>query len=85
MTGDAWFRPKRYGYGATPVNWKGWLFLAVMIAAFAGLGVLKPISSPLAWALGLATWFVILMVVGVWKTEGQWGWRWGARNKNRGT
>ena len=20
-----WFRPKRYGYGATPITWQGWL------------------------------------------------------------
>jgi hypothetical protein len=81
MSGDAWFRPKRYGYGATPVNWKGWLFVAVMVAAFWGFMVVKPVSSPIAWTLGIAAWFVILIVVSAWKTEGNWRWRWGGVNR----
>ena len=25
---DYWFRPKRYGHGASPANWKGWAAIA---------------------------------------------------------
>jgi tellurite resistance protein TehA-like permease len=31
-----WFRPKRFGYGATPCTWQGWAFtFMVVVAAFA--------------------------------------------------
>ena len=33
-----WFRPRRYGYGATPVTWEGWA-LTVGIAAVVALSV----------------------------------------------
>ena len=41
---DFWFRPKRYGYGAEPSNWKGWL------ATFAYLFVVAAITWPLMLA-----------------------------------
>ena len=35
-----WFKPKRYGYGATPVTWEGWAFTGLpMVFYFAGLAV----------------------------------------------
>jgi len=30
---EYWFRPKTYGYGATPVNWKGWASSLVAVVA----------------------------------------------------
>ena len=36
---DYWFTPKRYGYGATPANWKGW----VATLAFIGLVFVLPL------------------------------------------
>jgi len=27
-----WFRPKTYGYGAEPLNWKGWVAVLVYVA-----------------------------------------------------
>ena len=38
---EYWFKPKRYGYGATPTSWKGWA------AAFAYIVVLLS----LIWAV----------------------------------
>ena len=32
-----WFRPKRYGYGAEPANWMGWLAAGLFLVAFAVL------------------------------------------------
>jgi hypothetical protein len=26
-----WFRPKRYGYGATPITWEGWVFTLAIV------------------------------------------------------
>jgi hypothetical protein len=31
---DAWFRPKRYGLGWTPANWKGWVVTLGGVAIF---------------------------------------------------
>jgi len=28
----AWFRPKTYGYGYTPVRWQGWVSILVFVA-----------------------------------------------------
>jgi hypothetical protein len=78
-----WFKPKRYGYGARPVTWEGWL-LALSPAAVALLG---------SWWLaahgggegvpfvGLLV-LVLLMAAGAaliskHKTDGPWRWRWG--------
>ncbi len=35
-----WFKPKRYGYGATPVTWEGWAFTGLVVAILAGSGLL---------------------------------------------
>ena len=32
-----WFKPKTYGYGATPANWKGWAAVAGYVAVVTAL------------------------------------------------
>ena len=83
-----WFTPKRYGYGATPINWKGWaatMAFAAMIGA-ASLLLLRwqPNGGTGPGALQIAAWgAAVLMLTGGFialarmKTDGQWGWRWG--------
>ncbi len=83
-----WFKPKAYGYGATPSNWKGWAAVAVFVAVIVGLTL--PLlawpadmpASPKVWQV--ATWglMVALLTFGFVrlsraKTDGQWSWRWG--------
>jgi O-antigen/teichoic acid export membrane protein len=78
-----WFKPKRYGYGATPVTWEGWaltfgacatiLLVTLMVSVPAQVG-------PAMWTIWLAT--TITIVAGLWvisrrRTEGVWRWRWG--------
>ncbi len=79
-----WFKPKRYGYGATPVTWQGWAVVlgtvAVMVAASAYLRS----TEPGYWGLGLmfafdAVALIFLAIVTRRKTEGGWRWRWGGR------
>ena len=72
----AWFVPKRYGYGATPVSWQGWAITVAFIALalwviiyFAGrpdieIAILVPAT-------------IALLVVTAKKTRGGWRWRWG--------
>jgi uncharacterized membrane protein YbhN (UPF0104 family) len=93
--GDAmteyWFKPKRYGYGATPVTWQGWA--SSLAAAVALLIVFRfflfPIPGAAAhplWEVGLGV-VVAAAVVAVFnsfaksKTDGEWHWRWG-KNSN---
>jgi hypothetical protein len=83
-----WFKPHAYGYGATPINWKGW----AAVAAYAA--VLVAVSLPLmAWpadmpagpaAWQIATWLIMvgLLTFGFLRlcrarTDGEWRWRWG--------
>ena len=87
-TGAYWFRPKRYGYGAEPKSWQGWLATGLFVAAvalIAWFGMVEPavhgqqvstIGTILMWSV------LIAMTAGfVWfchqKTDGRWRWRWG--------
>jgi hypothetical protein len=87
MTSDPWFKPKTYGYGASPLNWKGWAFIAAYVLAltatayaFAGANraglLVRPIGT-------LALLAVLVLLTGAFlvvcrrKTDGAWRWRWG--------
>ena len=78
-----WFRPKRYGWGATPTNWKGWLATEVFVVLVLTVNLELAREMPLvnygifAVLLALFAWFV-------WKkTEGTWRWRWGPDEKEK--
>jgi O-antigen/teichoic acid export membrane protein len=79
-----WFRPKQYGYGATPVTWQGWVItiaaVIVLVAATYSLTALSAINLWF-WAVVLIDAVVIaaLLVVSRQKTDGEWRWRWGDR------
>ena len=82
----AWFKPKRYGYGATPATWQGW---AVSIAFAGGLFALVWLligfdgsAEPDAGAITLFFIGVAILVAALWiisrrNTDGEWRWRWG--------
>jgi chromate transport protein ChrA len=81
---EYWFKPKRYGYGATPVTWQGWaVTLGTVLAMVAVSLYLRPAAkSP--WALAALLLFdaaalAVLAVVSFRKTNGAWRWRWGDR------
>jgi hypothetical protein len=78
-----WFKPKRYGYGATPVTWEGWAFTGLVVAVIVGAGWLFGTARTLDWTM-LAAWWAIVavvlaasLVVSKSRTEGFWHWRWG--------
>jgi uncharacterized membrane protein YbhN (UPF0104 family) len=84
-----WFRPKRYGYGATPVTWQGWLVTlgsVVVIVGAAGLVAVFGRNTPGA-LLGLvvfeASAIVLLCLISAAKTEGEWRWRWGSVDESK--
>ncbi len=83
-----WFRPKMYGYGAQPLNWKGWMavlvYVAVVMSFTVPLTFLPTLSEPERAGGDVAIWLVLMVVVTLtfvglcWvKTDGQWRWRWG--------
>jgi flagellar biosynthesis component FlhA len=84
---EYWFRPKSYGYGATPINWKGWA--SSLVAAVALLAVLllfvlpAPGGAPrsiLETGLGMALALAVVVVFSAFaktRTSGEWRWRWG--------
>ncbi len=80
-----WFKPKTFGYGATPVTWEGWALAAgyMMFVLTVTLFLIGGQPTAPAWM----TWAVIVIPVTiamVWftrqKTEGEWRWRWGRTN-----
>jgi hypothetical protein len=79
-----WFRPKRYGYGATPTTWQGWALILGTVAAMIAVSVaLRRNEGPLL-GIGLMLGFnvlalAVLFVVTRRKTDGEMRWRWGDR------
>jgi hypothetical protein len=76
-----WFKPRRFGYGATPVTWQGWavtlaalalVLVSLLITVFVddGAWVLAPVLIDVG-AIGA------LLIVSYRKTDGEWRWRWG--------
>jgi hypothetical protein len=88
---EYWFKPKMYGYGATPVTWQGWA--SSLVAAIALFAVLRFFVLPIPGAASHSLWEVglgVALAAGVVmaftslaksKTDGEWRWRWG-KNSN---
>ena len=86
-----WFRPKTYGYGAEPLNWKGWVavlvYVAVVFSFTVPLMILPALSGSERASGDAPIWLALMVVVTlafVWlcwvKTDGTWRWRWGGTN-----
>jgi hypothetical protein len=75
----AWFRAKRFGYGAgLPFKWQGWVTLVSYVLVMTGLGLLSDRSGTVPTAVTVTLMLIItaLFVVIVRKrTEGGWKWR----------
>lgn len=78
-----WFRPRRYGYGATPVTWEGWALTAgVVILSIVAMNLLADRSNVVAWlvwAVFVATVAFLMVQISRQRTDGEWRWRWGQR------
>jgi hypothetical protein len=76
-----WFRPKRYGYGATPVTWQGWALVGAAVAAIVAAVVLigpHGGQGPRPWLEFFGIEVLVLAVLWVIvrrKTGGEWRWR----------
>ena len=70
-----WFRAKSHGFGTgPPIVWQGWLFLALHIAAIAGLAVALQ-GRPVAMTLAIIVAGLAPMPIYRARTEGGWRWR----------
>ncbi len=83
-----WFRPKAYGYGATPITWEGWaivvVYIAVVLAAVVRLSHHNnTLSTWLSAAAVIAVATGVMGFVGQQKTDGTWSWRWGSPKNSR--
>jgi hypothetical protein len=82
---EYWFRPKTYGYGATPTTWQGWAVTAVAVIVIAAAAMLIPNyggRSASAWIAFFAVEVMVLavlLIISRRKTDGEWRWRWGGR------
>jgi len=79
-----WFRPKRYGYGATPTTWQGWVLILGIVAAMVAVSLYLRLTERHSWALAVLLAFdalalAILAIISRRKTDGEWRWRWGNR------
>jgi len=81
-----WFRPKRYGYGLTPISWQGWVATLILLgilwmAAYThGLFDANPIPTSRAicnFMIDLITLSGLFLVLMKDKTQGEIKWNWG--------
>jgi predicted membrane metal-binding protein len=81
---DYWFKPRRYGHGASPTTWQGWATIiafpvicaAVALALFAWL---PPIASVVLFTIFMAAALFAFIAFVRKKTDGEWRWSWGNR------
>jgi len=69
-----WFKPRRFGYGATPITLEGWAVTLGFIGIILYLAfnhVERPFFIPTVISL-----IVVLIVVTKKKTNGLWKWSW---------
>ena len=84
-----WFRQKRFGYGATPNTWQGWLFMAVSAALTVGVIITANFMHDNAArffiiAIGLPLVLVPTVLISHAKTEGGWVWRDSPKDERNG-
>ncbi len=85
---DYWFRPRDFGYGATPTTWQGWAVSAAYAAIVFGCVVVLLWTEPAAsaWAATLTVLLVatVLLIYVSWlKTDGRWQWHWGQNSRRK--
>lgn len=86
MSNKYWFRPKKYGYGFTPISWEGWLMTLIFVVAlllFAYVNNLfsSEISSGevFKFLLNIIIISLVFSLVSKNKTKGKLKWRWGKK------
>ncbi len=81
---EYWFKPKRYGYGATPVTWQGWAVTLGTVCAMVAVSLCLRLTAKSLWSLPALILFDVaavaaLGIISYRKTDGAGRWRWGDR------
>jgi hypothetical protein len=71
-----WFRPKKFGFGAVPVTWQGWV-ATVLFGGFAGVLVNYGRHRDAIWFVLLVPLVLAFLYLLAIKTDGEWRFRWG--------
>ncbi|MBB4100174.1 hypothetical protein [Sphingomonas kyeonggiensis] len=71
-----WFRPKKFGFGAVPVTWQGWV-ATLVFGALVGLLVNFATHRDRMWLVLLVPLVVAFLWLLAIKTDGEWRFRWG--------
>ena len=76
-----WFKPKTFGYGASPIAWQGWALVAGYMVAVAAMTILlvrseKGFAAWTTWVLAMVIATAASILVSRLKTDGSWQWRW---------
>jgi uncharacterized membrane protein len=73
---NAWFAPKRYGYGSgVPTRWQGWAVLGAYLAILAAAAAFLLPSHFIIFGAIVLIATAVLVVIGAAKTRGGWRWR----------
>ncbi len=77
-----WFKPKTYGYGATPTTWEGWACVLIYVVLVAvAINVPGVREKTFADWLGSIAAIIVATALMIWisgkKTDGGLHWRWG--------
>ena len=79
-----WFKPKNYGYGATPVTWEGWAVTFATVIVVAGSIIAMNLLVDKSNVVALLVWAALIAAATWWfvqfcrrRTDGEWRWRWG--------
>lgn len=68
-----WFKPRRFGYGATPTTWEGWVVVLAFMAYLLAISSFMTEDVTFYAVAGIIAIFVISKK----KTDGEWKWSWG--------
>lgn len=72
-----WFRPKKYGMGAYPTTWQGWVFILCFVIYLLLISMYLQDGNVGAYIFYFILGLTILIYVSYKKTEGGWHWKWG--------
>ena len=75
-----WFKPKKYGYGAYPSSFEGFVLVIGYILAIYCILAIGLISNPNIYITLIIILTASLFIISKNKTDGEWKWRWGKKN-----
>jgi hypothetical protein len=77
---EFWFRPRSFGYGATPVTWEGWAVVGIYAALVIVCALMLALREDkwVVWMSLIVLATVAMVPLARLKTDGPWAWSWGA-------